>query len=121
MASFTNCLSNIFGKRFNVEDELETNPDIMRKLKSDSNAADPNKAWVKRKKYLKQTTVIPLDPKSSIPNGHVRFVCISDTHAILEKHKCMEIPDGDVLLHAGDLTMYGHPDEVHLVNEYLGM
>ena len=34
----------------------------------------------------------------------VRIVCVSDTHSQLRK---VEIPDGDVLVHAGDLTRAG--------------
>lgn len=33
-----------------------------------------------------------------------RFVCLSDTH---NHHRALEVPDGDVLLHAGDFTMNG--------------
>jgi len=36
--------------------------------------------------------------------GATRFVCISDTH---EQHDTLEIPDGDVLLHGGDITYTG--------------
>lgn len=32
------------------------------------------------------------------------FVCISDTHCL---HKSLSLPDGDVLVHAGDLTVNG--------------
>ena len=38
--------------------------------------------------------------------GHIRFVCISDTHG---QHRKMTIPNGDVLLHAGDITNVGEP------------
>lgn len=34
----------------------------------------------------------------------MKLVCISDTH---EQHKDLEIPDGDVLIHAGDATWIG--------------
>ena len=34
----------------------------------------------------------------------MRLVCISDTHNSLDR---INIPDGDVLIHAGDLTMMG--------------
>lgn len=43
-------------------------------------------------------------PAVSGPNW-VRFVLISDTHS-----QTMPIPDGDVLLHSGDLTTLG---EIH--------
>ena len=43
----------------------------------------------------------------------MRIVCISDTHGL---HKIMEnygtLPDGDVLVHAGDCTNVGKPHEV---------
>ena len=34
--------------------------------------------------------------------GWTRFICISDTHSMR-----FHVPDGDVLLHAGDLTRHG--------------
>lgn len=34
----------------------------------------------------------------------VRIVCISDTHT---KHGDLNIPDGDILIHAGDFTSFG--------------
>eukprot|EP00928_Gymnodinium_smaydae_P094009 TRINITY_DN7841_c0_g4_i1.p1 TRINITY_DN7841_c0_g4~~TRINITY_DN7841_c0_g4_i1.p1 ORF type:complete len:238 (+),score=29.02 TRINITY_DN7841_c0_g4_i1:123-836(+) len=34
----------------------------------------------------------------------VRIVCVSDTHG---KHRDIVVPDGDVLIHAGDFTLYG--------------
>jgi Icc-related predicted phosphoesterase len=43
----------------------------------------------------------------------MRIVCISDTHGL---HKIMEdlnpLPEGDVLVHAGDCTNIGKPNEV---------
>lgn len=35
------------------------------------------------------------------PKGFLRFVCVSDTHT---KHVWLDIPEGDVLLHAGDVS-----------------
>ena len=49
-------------------------------------------------------------------NG-VKIICISDTHG---KHHDMDIPDGDILIHAGDFTMLGLISEVILFNEWLG-
>lgn len=34
----------------------------------------------------------------------LKIVCISDTHGM---HRKMKIPEGDVLVHAGDITMKG--------------
>lgn len=44
----------------------------------------------------------------------MRVVCISDTHAVM---KFNDLPDGDVLIHAGDLSMAG---EVHEIQHSLG-
>lgn len=41
----------------------------------------------------------------------MRIVCISDTH---DRHDQITVPNGDVLIHAGDLTMDGStPDILH--------
>ncbi len=40
-----------------------------------------------------------------------RVVCISDTHLVHERAP-FEVPDGDVLIHAGDGTRRGSPDEI---------
>lgn len=39
----------------------------------------------------------------------MKIVCISDTHNL---HHKIEVPDGDLLIHAGDATMRGSPHEV---------
>jgi calcineurin-like phosphoesterase family protein len=40
----------------------------------------------------------------------MRIVCVSDTHTY---GPLIQVPDGDVLVHAGDLTFRGTLDEVH--------
>jgi Icc-related predicted phosphoesterase len=40
----------------------------------------------------------------------LRFVCISDTHSL---HRKIVVPDGDVLVHAGDITRQGEVDTVY--------
>jgi len=40
---------------------------------------------------------------------HVRVVCVSDTH---NQESKLEIPDADILIHAGDFTMKGEEDAV---------
>ncbi|KAI8338791.1 Metallo-dependent phosphatase-like protein [Choanephora cucurbitarum] len=49
---------------------------------------------------------ITVNNKRSNPEA-VRFVCISDTHAKVN----FDIPDGDVLIHAGDMTKQSSMDE----------
>jgi len=47
----------------------------------------------------------------------MKVVCISDTHNML-RH--MTIPDGDVLLHAGDFSMQGRVAEINEFNDQIG-
>jgi Icc-related predicted phosphoesterase len=46
-----------------------------------------------------------------------RVVCISDTH---NRQRAFAVPDGDVLVHAGDLTGRGSVAEIAAVNRWLG-
>jgi len=46
-----------------------------------------------------------------------KIVCVSDTHA---NHWETVVPDGDILLHAGDLTRRGDPADVEDFNLWLG-
>ena len=39
----------------------------------------------------------------------MKIVCISDTHSM---HELVDVPEGDVLVHAGDFTSLGHLSEV---------
>lgn len=47
----------------------------------------------------------------------VRMVCISDTHNF---HSQIDVPDGDVLIIAGDVCVHGSIYELAAVNEFLG-
>jgi Icc-related predicted phosphoesterase len=52
------------------------------------------------------------------PGKTVRIVCISDTH---ELHRELDIPPGDILIHAGDFTfMSGRPSKVADFDRWLG-
>ena len=46
----------------------------------------------------------------------MKLVCISDTHGF---HEFLTLPDGDILLHAGDITTYGKMQEVVSFNYWL--
>jgi Icc-related predicted phosphoesterase len=46
-----------------------------------------------------------------------RIVCLSDTH---NRQGQFDVPDGDILVHAGDLTGRGTLREITAVNEWLG-
>eukprot|EP00051_Salpingoeca_urceolata_P019658 m.289751 g.289751 ORF g.289751 m.289751 type:complete len:354 (+) comp19461_c1_seq17:152-1213(+) len=59
-----------------------------------------------------------LKPRSSAqpPVRTVRVVCVSDTH---NQHDGVEVPHGDILLHAGDLTRHGTAEELKAVDAWL--
>jgi Icc-related predicted phosphoesterase len=47
----------------------------------------------------------------------MRLVLISDTH---EAHRSIKVPDGDILIHAGDITYDGNLGKVEDFNDWLG-
>jgi Icc-related predicted phosphoesterase len=46
----------------------------------------------------------------------ITVVALSDTHGY---HRDLEVPDGDLLIHAGDLTLSGRLEEVAVFNTFL--
>ncbi|ELR11455.1 Ser/Thr phosphatase family superfamily protein [Acanthamoeba castellanii str. Neff] len=50
------------------------------------------------------------------PEGATRFVCISDTH---NRHRMLELPAGDVLLHSGDFSLSCKEKELVDFTEWL--
>jgi predicted phosphohydrolase len=46
----------------------------------------------------------------------VRLVLLSDTHGL---HSEIDVPEGDILVHAGDFTIRGSVDEVRRFNRFL--
>ncbi|VDN07916.1 unnamed protein product [Thelazia callipaeda] len=80
----------------------------------------PIELW---RKYMKEGRVseplktLRLD--TPIYEDKIRFVCISDTHEKMEDALTV-IPDGDVLIHAGDFTNYGDIGEVIKFNAEIG-
>src|ERR1700676_5392257 len=53
-----------------------------------------------------------------IKPDYVTVVCISDTH---ELHRELDVPDGDILIHAGDFTMFSKSASAILdFNDWLG-
>lgn len=57
--------------------------------------------------------------KSRIDEGIVRFVVVSDTHN-QEPLMPESLPNGDVLLHCGDMSNVGKTRELEIVNEWFG-
>ncbi|XP_071156969.1 metallophosphoesterase MPPED2-like [Mytilus edulis] len=79
----------------------------------------PNAAWDRIKDDQIQSFLIPMNHKSTIHRDKIRFVCISDTHTQIEKLTNF-IPSGDVLLHAGNFTNTGQPEEIKQFNDFIG-
>lgn len=49
----------------------------------------------------------------------MRIVCISDTHLMHTKYR-FDVPDGDVLIHAGDATFQGRSEEIRAFSTWFG-
>ena len=47
----------------------------------------------------------------------VRVVCISDTHG---EHRQLQVPDGDLLIHAGDITEHGESEQIEDFERWMG-
>jgi Icc-related predicted phosphoesterase len=47
----------------------------------------------------------------------MKIVCISDTHA---RHHLTVVPDGDILVHGGDITRHGSLEDVESFDLWLG-
>jgi len=61
-------------------------------------------------------TSVPQNPIPPKPPLAIRFVCLSDTHC----RPVESVPEGDVLLHAGDFSMTGTVVQVRSFNNFLG-
>ena len=71
----------------------------------DSN--NPTETWniLQKDQYVENLNV----PQGRSKEGHIRVVCISDTHM---KHEKLQIPDGDILVHTGDFSSLGRWDDI---------
>uniref|UniRef100_A0A7E4VI81 Metallophos domain-containing protein n=1 Tax=Panagrellus redivivus TaxID=6233 RepID=A0A7E4VI81_PANRE len=89
-------------------------------IRADPMSHKPVELW---KRYLKQGRVVEpvktLRLNTPIYENKVRFVCISDTHEKMGQ-LLDSIPDGDVLIHAGDFTEGGDIGEVIKFNAEIG-
>lgn len=79
---------------------------------------DSHTAWNRLKPTQTVRAVTPLSLDTPVKDDAVRFVCISDTHSAIERMR-YPIPDGDVLLHAGDFTKRGLAEEVDAFSRFL--
>jgi len=73
------------------------------------------KRWTKTAKVMR----LQVRPPSSPPEENkLRFVCMADTHS-LTSHLKMDVPPGDVFIHAGDFTRCGSIQEVREFSSWL--
>lgn len=54
---------------------------------------------------------------TTVPPGKVRFVLVSDTHSCPSWDD--DVPDGDVLIHAGDLTLGGTKEQIKMAYQQI--
>jgi Icc-related predicted phosphoesterase len=67
---------------------------------------------MQRKTYRSPAREVPTKTQR-----RVRIVCISDTH---EWHRELALPDGDLLIHAGDFTFWNHAAKIRDFDDWLG-
>lgn len=81
---------------------------------------NPTAAWADISKQQKIIRINVKLPSKPVESNKVRFVCMSDTHSLIQNIK-FDVPDGDVLLHAGDFTKCGEKTEVEEFDRWLGI
>jgi len=99
----------------------------MKKVSFENNLSDkdnPGKLSLKSRKEnykLKSIKVVSLEIDSTVApwprSGVVRVVLISDTH---NSHRKLNMPPGDILIHAGDFTNRGALTEIQEFDAWLG-
>ena len=57
-----------------------------------------------RAEHAKHETKRPTGTAPYQPRGTMRLVLVSDSHC---RHRHLDVPDGDVFIHAGDFTYFG--------------
>ena len=86
-------------------------------------AANPDKCYIQLSKDGRYEKLEKLEPSKLYENPKnsesIRFVCISDTHNKTDNYH-ERIPDGDVLIHAGDFTATSADDEIVHFTNFLG-
>lgn len=86
----------------------------MGKSRDSSGARD----WLARASIGVEAPPAVVDPSTPCPPGHLRFVCISDTHGLHGK-MTHRIPEGHVLIHAGDFSDTGEVAQVASLERWL--
>jgi len=84
---------------------------------------DPTKAWTEMQSdqdlQVLEVEMESLKNDSDSRQDVIRVVCVSDTHNQTSRMDHV-IPDGDILIHAGDFSISGLVSEVKEFNNWLG-
>lgn len=82
---------------------------------------NPTDAWLLMRNKLYYESFNLLNNTYSPPKEDVlRVVCISDTHDKHTKIDPASVPAGDVLVHAGDITLNGNPESFRTFKDWIG-
>ncbi|GJJ10425.1 hypothetical protein Clacol_004651 [Clathrus columnatus] len=97
---------------FSAESSSEHTPSLISSPATSFLPVPPHLDTPTCKVYVKYDVATP--PPRPIGNNWTRFVCISDTYG-----EIFDVPSGDVLLHAGDLTSSGRLMEFKKTADWL--
>jgi len=81
-------------------------------------SSKPTEYWRIWKKTANVMRLQVSHPSTPPTEDKLRFVCMSDTHS-LTSHIRLQIPDGDVFVHAGDFTRTGALEQVKEFNSWI--
>jgi len=68
---------------------------------------------------VKAYNKLPKLNSNNKPENHTRFVCFSDTHSLHGHFKKEQIPEADVMIHAGDFSDVGKEKDIISFNQWL--
>ena len=60
------------------------------------------------------------DPSEPKPDGSLRVACFSDTHGLHSKVDTSSFESCDLIIFAGDLTLFGSPEHAYSFKEWFG-
>lgn len=91
-------------------DRLRSRPEKLNGLRSHTMPRQSSKSNFSLHLEMSYENAMSSSLSAVRPNGHTRrtrIVCVGDTH-----NRAVKLPEGDVLIHAGDLTNQGSYSEV---------
>jgi Icc-related predicted phosphoesterase len=61
---------------------------------------------------MSRQAILVTDPSAAKPAGAIRLLCLSDTHGHHHEIAPSDLHPADILVHAGDFSYFGNPDQV---------